>query len=197
MVSTDKDSKQFLQLFVDDYIKKLILLRYVFGIKYLIIIKYIEVPKKLTIEKFYQCEKFIDKYSTYLELSFNKCVSYNYLCDIMNIFELYFGGKSEYNKVSDILKKIHEPHIMKGLVKLNKNYPIFFPKTTIDTTVSFYKLSVFRELFLTDTYFYRLSYNNYNWSLYKIINYSICEILFTSVAIEKIIVYFRLILRKS
>lgn len=197
MASTNKDSKQFLQFFVDNYIKKLTLLRQVFGIKYLIIVKYIEAPKELTIEKFYQCKDFINKYQTYLELSLTSYTSYSYLCDIMDIFELYFGGKHEYDRVADILKKIHEPHITKALIKLNKNYSYFFPGTSIPASVSFYDIYIRIEFYPIDKFFYRLIYNEYNWSLYKIVDNFSIETLFNTVAIEKIIVYFGSILRKS
>ena len=195
MYSINKDSKQFLQQFVDDYIKKLILLRHVFGIKYLIIIKYIEPPKKLTIEKFYKCREFIDSYSSCLDLSIRNNGIRNYLSDIMDIFEPYFGGKFEYNKIADVLKKIHEPHIIKGLIKLNKKYPIVFPRTKIPATVSFYNLYVSMEFSHTDEYYHRLTYHDYNWSLYQIIN-NTCKILFNTVFIEKIIIYLRHIIRK-
>lgn len=193
--SIHKDSKQFLQQFNDDYIKKLILLRHIFGIKYLIIIKYMETPKKLTIEKFYKCREFIDNYSIRLNLSFNENAIHNYLSDIMNIFEPYFGGKLEYDKIADILKKIHDPHITKGLIKLNKKYPIVFPRTKIPATVLFYNLYVSIEFSHTDDYYYRLTYHDYNWSLYQIIN-NTCKILFNTVSIEKIIIHCRYIISK-
>ena len=196
MCTINIDSKQFLQLFIDDYIKKLTLLHYVFGTNYLIIIKYIEPPKKLTIEKFYQCKNFIDNYKIKLNLYFNKNIVHNNLNSIMDIFELYFGGKLEYDKISDILKKIHEPYITQGLIKLNKSYPIIFPRTKIPGRVSFYDLSVVIEFNITKKYFYRLSYNNYNWSLYKIIN-NTCEILFNYIDIETIIIYLNSTLKKS
>ena len=162
-----------------------------FGMNYLVILKYIEPPKELTIEKFYQCAYFIDKYEIYLNMfvTMNEC--YNHLCNVMNIFESYFGGIIEYNKVADILKKIHESHITKGYVKLNKEYPIIFQNTMIESIVSFYKLSVIEEFYNTDKYFYRLEYNDYNWSLYKVTYYTSVETLFKTVSIEKIIVYFR------
>ena len=198
MVFIDKDSKQFLQFFVNEYIKKLILLYHLFESNYLVILKFIEVPKKLTIEKFYQCEKFIDNYKIYLtSLSLNRDEIYDYIDIIMEIFESYFGGKNEYCKITNILKKIHNPHIVKGFIKLNKSYPIFFPnKIEHNIKVWSYKLYVFKELYITDMCFYRLIYNNYNWSLCKITDYETCEMLFNSVAIEKIIVYFHSILRK-
>ena len=216
VINVNKDSKEFLQLFINDYIKKLTLLRHIFGINYLIILKYIEGPKKITLEKFNQCREFINKYNVYLNSCLNRNESFLRINDVMHIFELYFGGKHELKKFEDILKKIHEPYITKGLIKLNKNYPNFFPETMIPASISYYFIHVNIEFLFTDEYFYRLIYNNYNWSLYKIIysssskmlfnNVAIKKIatvlnssskmLFNTVAIEKILVYFHSILRK-
>ena len=194
MCSVDRDTKQFLQFFVDDYINKLILLRHIFKIEYLIIVKYMEPPKQLTIEKFHQCKVFIDYYNDILDLYVDKYIIYDYICNAIDIIKLYFGGRTEYNKIENILKNIHDPHITKGLSKLNKIYPNIFPKTW-PSTVFFYKLYFNIEFSNTSEYFYRLIYRDYNWSLYKIIN-NTCETLFNTVAIEKILVYFHSILRK-
>ena len=90
MCSVDRDTKQFLQFFVDDYINKLILLRHIFKIEYLIIVKYMEPSKQLTIEKFHQCKVFIDYYNDILDLHFNKCIVYDYICNAIDIIKVKY-----------------------------------------------------------------------------------------------------------
>ena len=209
MFSAETDSKEFLQIFVDNCIKKLIILRRVFKLNiYSIIVKYIDKPKDFTMEKYNSCSHFIDNYNIRLNLSFSINYSYYYLSKIRKIIALYFGGKNKYNELVNICwRDIHRPYIIEGLTELNKVYPKCFPNN-YPNILSFYNLRfhyIFdfpprncRELSIIHYTQYSLNYINYNlWSLVaetslpENIDHKPGKILCDNVNIEEIITYFQ------
>ena len=171
MCSIDKDTKRFLQFFVDEYIKKLILLHKVFNVEYTIIVKYMDPPRKFTIEKFHHCKTFIDEYTNILESYFDSNTAYLCVHDVMDIIKLFFGGQEEHNKIVRISKKIHNPHLIKGYTKLNKFYSNFFPTNNeLCVNSHYYCVKWFTEFNFNEyeSTFYRLRYENYNWTLSKL-----------------------------
>ena len=209
MFSAENDSKEFLQIFVNNYFKKLILLHRVFNINiYSIIIKYIEPPKEFTLEKYNSCKYFIDNYDKRLNLYFSINYSYYYLSKIKKIISLYFNEENNYNKLVNIYwRYINRPYIIKGLNKLNEVYPKIFPYD-YSSILSFYNLR-FHYIFefpsrnykdQTIIYYnqYSLNYINYNsWTLIAENSLSINiehlpnKILCNNVNIEEIIIYFQ------
>ena len=102
----DINVKKFLQIFIDDNIRKIKILQYVFNDQCENIKEYIDIPNKLDIDKFNKCTIFFNNYSKYLENTHGD-LGYLHLCNVMIIVVEYFGGISEYNKLIKYFEKIH------------------------------------------------------------------------------------------
>ena len=187
----DINVKKFIQIFINDNIRKLKILQHIFNDLYKNIQKYIDIPNELDINKFNKCSKFFNSYSKYLQDNYGD-LDYSYLCNAMKIVLEYFGGISEYNRVKKHYEKIHHKHIGQDLAKLHKIYPNYFPKFKKSTTC-FFKLFVRIEFHLNykDSYFYRLYYTNKYWS-FIIVNNN-CELIVDNKSIEEIIKHIKLI----
>ena len=206
MFSADTDSKEFLQVFVNNYIKKIMLLQKIFKKNICnIIITYIATSREYTIEKYNICNEFLDDYNNRLNISFSINYSYYYLNKIINSIELYFGGKEKYNELNNIYwRDIHRPHIIQGFIELNKTYPKNF-LNTYPNILSLYNKRFcctfnFPSVTYPSTYYieYSLHYINYNlWTLKAErsqpinIEHKAGKILCDKVSIQEIIIYFQ------
>ena len=187
----DINVKKFLQIFIDDNIRKIKILQYVFNDQCENIKEYIDIPNKLDIDKFNKCTIFFNNYSKYLENNYGD-LGYLHLCNVMIIIVEYFGGISEYNKLIKYFEKIHHKHIGQDLAKLHKIYPAYFPKFKRITTC-FFNLFIRIEfrLNIEDSFFYRLYYTNKYWT-FVIVN-DTCDILVDTKSIEEVIKHIKLI----
>lgn len=206
MFCSEIDSKKFLQLFVDNYIKTLILLRKIFKINISsIIIKYIEKPKEFSIEKYNCCKQFINDYNKQLDLSYSTNYSYYFLNKLKKEIGLYFGGENKYNELINIYwNDIHKPLIIQGLIELNKFHPIIFPKKhpylyiynmAYSYVFEYPPINYYTEFQIIRYIQYRLTYIEYNkWTLiaensYINIQHNAGKIFCDKVNIEEILAY--------
>lgn len=190
-LETSKDDinvKNFLQIFINDNIRKLKILQFVFNDNYVNIEKYIDPPNKLDINKFNKCTKFFNNYSDYLKDNYEDS-GYTHLYNAMVTVVEYFGGISEYNKIMEYFKKIHYKYIGQDLAKIHKIYPKYFPKFK-KASSCFFKLFVKIE-FRLNSYLYKLCYIDKYWT-FIITNNNTCKNVIYNTSIEEIIKYIKI-----
>ena len=181
----DINVDEFLEILHHDYYKRFTILKPLFNDQYENIIQYIDLPNKFDTNNYDKCVIFFNRYSNYLINNYNKDARYYYLCNAITIVVEHFGGFSEYDKIVKYYgEKIHHKYIGKGLAKIHKIYPTFFPKFKKATTCFFRSCMSIR--FSKD---YILSYSNKCWSL----DHSNTSVLVNNKSIEDVIEYMKLI----